>query len=121
MQPRADRTAAAPRRAQQPAASSLLTGLFNETTPDEKTTEREAKRNLIVSIVTGIGAAGGADAAPASTATAVAVDNNWLATQQTVQMNKDLEAADGMLEYVKIQGKWAFLSGKQPASVRALH
>lgn len=95
------------------AASSLLTGLFNETTPDEKTIEREAKRNLIVSIVTGIGAAGGADAAAASTGAAVAVDNNWLASQQIVQMNKELDAADGMLEYVKIQGKWAFVSGKQ--------
>lgn len=95
------------------AASSLLTGLFSETTPDEKATEREAKRNLIVSIVTGIGAAGGMDAAAASTAAATAVDNNWLATQQIVQMNKELEAADGMLEYLKIQGKWAYVSGKQ--------
>ncbi|HAF2412847.1 TPA: filamentous hemagglutinin N-terminal domain-containing protein [Salmonella enterica] len=95
------------------SASSLLTGLFGETTPDEKATEREAKRNLIVSIVTGIGAAGGVDAAPASTAAITAVDNNWLATQQIVQMNKELAAADGMLEYLKIQGKWAYISGKQ--------
>ncbi|CAB3848549.1 hemagglutinin repeat-containing protein [Achromobacter ruhlandii] len=95
------------------SASSLLTGLFGETTPDEKATEREAKRNLIVSIVTGIGAAGGVDAAPASTAAATAVDNNWLATQQIVQMNKELAAADGMLEYLKIQGKWVYISGKQ--------
>ncbi|MFY3964928.1 hemagglutinin repeat-containing protein, partial [Achromobacter ruhlandii] len=95
------------------SASSLLTGLFGETTPDEKATEREAKRNLIVSIVTGIGAAGGLDAAPASTAAATAVDNNWLATQQIVQMNKELAAADGMLEYLKIQGKWVYISGKQ--------
>lgn len=95
------------------SASSLLTGLFGETTPNEKATEREAKRNLIVSIVTGIGAAGGVDAAPASTAAATAVDNNWLATQQIVQMNKELAAADGMLEYLKIQGKWVYISGKQ--------
>lgn len=95
------------------AGSSLLTGLFGETTPDEKSTEREAKRNLIVSIVTGIGTAGGVDMAPASTAAATAVDNNWLATQQIVQMNKELEAANGMLEYLKIQGKWAYISGKQ--------
>jgi|GEM_PF-3226258 len=95
------------------AASSLLTGLFSDTRPDETATEREAKRNLIVSIVTGIGTAGGVDAAAASTGAATAVDNNWLASQQVVQMTKELKAADGMLEHVKIQGKWAFLSGKQ--------
>lgn len=95
------------------AASSLLTGLFSETSPDEKATEREAKRNLIVSIVTGIGAAGGADAGTASTAAATAVDNNWLATQQRVQMNKELDAAEGMIEYLKVQGKWFYISREQ--------
>ncbi len=95
------------------AGSSLLTGLFSETSPDEKATEREAKRNLIISIVTGIGAISSADAATAATAAASAVDNNWLATQQLVQMKKELAAADGLLEHLTISGKWAYLSGEQ--------
>ncbi|CAM3889789.1 hemagglutinin repeat-containing protein [Ectopseudomonas alcaliphila] len=95
------------------AASSLLTGLFNETSPDEGLAEREAKRNLIVSLVSGLAAASGADTTSATTAAGTAVDNNWLASQQIVQMNKELEAADGTLETLKVLAKWGYVSRRQ--------
>ncbi|MFP3681907.1 hypothetical protein SB725_32990, partial [Pseudomonas sp. SIMBA_041] len=38
------------------SASSVLAGLFNETSPNETNEEREAKRNIIASVVTGIAA-----------------------------------------------------------------
>ncbi|WP_256676923.1 hemagglutinin repeat-containing protein, partial [Pseudomonas sp. PICF6] len=77
------------------AASSLLTGLFSEASPDESESQREAKRNLIVSIVTGLAAnSASVDATTANTAAGAAVDNNWLATQQLVQAEKEYSEAD---------------------------
>ncbi|MEO8627542.1 MAG: hemagglutinin repeat-containing protein [Betaproteobacteria bacterium] len=95
------------------AASSLLTGLFSDSNPNETYSQREDKRNLIASIVTGIAATADTGAATASNAAIVAVDNNWLATQQIVQMKKELAAAKGMLETLAVTSKWALVSGKQ--------
>ena len=64
-----------------------------------------------MSLVTGIGALGG-NATTASNAATAAVDNNWLATQQVVQMKKELAAANSVLEKAKVAGKWAYISGK---------
>ncbi|USS52371.1 hemagglutinin repeat-containing protein [Ralstonia solanacearum] len=95
------------------AASSLLTGLFSETSPDETATQREGKRNLITSLVTGIAAMSGADATTATNGAIAAVDNNWLATQQIVQMKKELSNAKSTLEQLKVASKWAYISTKQ--------
>jgi len=95
------------------AASSLLTGLFSDTTPDETNEQREAKRNLILSLVTGIATATGTDATTANTAATAAVDNNWLATQQIVQMKKDYANASSALDKAIVLAKWATISGKQ--------
>jgi len=64
-------------------------------------------------LVTGIATVAGNDATAAGNASIAAVDNNWLATQQKVQMNKELAKADSLLEKVKVLGKWAYVSGKQ--------
>lgn len=101
------------------AASSLLTGLFSETHANETATEREAKRNLVVSLVTGIATATGADASTATAAATAAVDNNWLATQQVVQMKKELAQATTLLQTMQIQAKWAGTSMKQDALTTA--
>ncbi|QUP56850.1 filamentous hemagglutinin N-terminal domain-containing protein (plasmid) [Ralstonia syzygii] len=95
------------------AASSLLTGLFSETSPDETATQREGKRNLITSLVTGIATMSGADATAATNGAIAAVDNNWLATQQIVQMKKELSNAKSTLEQLKVASKWAYISTKQ--------
>ncbi|WP_231686345.1 hemagglutinin repeat-containing protein [Ralstonia pseudosolanacearum] len=95
------------------AASSLLTGLFSETSPDETATQREGKRNLITSLVTGIATMSGADATTATNGAIAAVDNNWLATQQIVQMKKELSSAKSTLEQLKVASKWAYISTKQ--------
>lgn len=73
------------------------------------------RRNLIASIVTGIAAGGGQDAATATNAAVVAIDNNWLATQQIVQMKKELKAAQSTLDELKVLGKWGYISTKQDA------
>ncbi len=95
------------------AASSLLTGLFSETSPDETAAQREGKRNLITSLVTGIAAMSGSDPTAATQGAVAAVDNNWLATQQIVQMKKELSNAKTTLEQFKVAGKWAYISTKQ--------
>jgi len=95
------------------AASSLLTGLFSEASPTETESQREAKRNLIVSLVTGIAATTSLDAATATAAASGAVDNNWLATQQYVQARKELKEAEGRIDELKVLAKWAYISKKQ--------
>ncbi|MCF5030936.1 hemagglutinin repeat-containing protein, partial [Pseudomonas syringae] len=96
------------------AASSLLTGLFSQSSPDESEEQREAKRNLIVSLVTGLAATSTSiDPTTASTAAGAAVDNNWLATQQIVQAKKEYDEAEGYAAKLEVAGKWAYISGRQ--------
>ncbi|MCG6578112.1 filamentous hemagglutinin N-terminal domain-containing protein [Pseudomonas sp. AF32] len=100
------------------AASSLLTGLFSETSPDESEAQREAKRNLIVSLVTGLAAASSMDTSTATTAAGSAVDNNWLATQQLVQAEKEYTEADGLLAKAQVVAKWGYIHKKQDTLTR---
>jgi len=65
------------------AASSLLTNLFLDT-PNESAEQKEAKRNLIATLVTGIAAAADSALPTASNAAIAAIDNNYL-TQQDVE------------------------------------
>ncbi|KTB92291.1 hypothetical protein AO073_10460 [Pseudomonas syringae ICMP 11293] len=96
------------------AASSLLTGLFSQSSPDESEEQREAKRNLIVSLVTGLAATSASiDPTAANTSAGAAVDNNWLATQQIVQAKKEYDEAEGYAAKLEVAGKWAYISGKQ--------
>ncbi|ALR05210.1 DUF769 domain-containing protein [Xylella fastidiosa] len=95
------------------AASSVLTGLFSDPRPEDTTQDREAKRNLITSIVTGIASIGNTDPATATHAAIAAVDNNWLATQQVIQMKKDISDAKNNLEMLKVIGKWGGIYTKQ--------
>ncbi|TNW00315.1 hemagglutinin [Xylella fastidiosa] len=104
--------------AQGAAASSVLTGLFSDTRPEDTAQDREAKRNLITSIVTGIASTTHTDAATATHAAIAAVDNNWLAAKQYVQMvSEELEAATekdkGRLEEEKVRAKWREISARQ--------
>lgn len=96
------------------AAASVLAGLFNETDPNETNAQREAKRNLLLSLVAGIALVTDPDgAATATNAAAANVDNNWLATQQRVQMQKELDEAKDALETLKIMAKWGYIDKKQ--------
>lgn len=95
------------------AASSLLTNLFGDTNPNETDIEREAKRNLVASLVTGIASLEGGDAVAANQGAIAALDNNWLATQQIVQANKELAEAKTPLEQLQVIGKWSGTSVKQ--------
>ncbi|WP_395607452.1 hemagglutinin repeat-containing protein [Pseudomonas sp. B22129] len=96
------------------SASSVLAGLFATPRPDETNEEREAKRNIITSLVTGIAAITDPNAAATANDTATAnVDNNWLADAQKAQRNKELSAATSIGEWLSILGKWDRISAKQ--------
>ena len=96
------------------AASSILTNLFKDTDANETQEQREAKRNIITSLVTGIAAVTDPTGAASATNAAIAnVDNNWLATQQIVQAAKEINEAKNPLEALKIIGKWQLISGRQ--------
>jgi len=97
------------------AVSSLLTGLFAETNADETAEQREAKRNLIISLVSGIASVSNSDAVAATNSATSAVDNNWLASQQIVQYNKEMGEAKTLSEKLKVQAKWSYTSMKQDA------
>lgn len=63
------------------ATSSLLSNLFTDS-PNETATEKQAKGNLISSIVAGVATAGGLNAATATTAGQTEVENNFLTQPQ---------------------------------------
>ncbi|NHN69454.1 hypothetical protein G7W60_16575 [Pseudomonas fluorescens] len=96
------------------SAASLLAGLFDDADPNETAVEREAKRNLITSLVTGIATMSNPNgAATANNAATANVDNNWLATQQYVQAKKEIDAEPNPLKKLAIATKWQITSLKQ--------
>ncbi|WP_279607250.1 hemagglutinin repeat-containing protein [Burkholderia ambifaria] len=105
------------------AASSLLTNLFAPPTPDMTEQEKEAKQNLISSIVAGVAAesgVGGASGVATTTSSATtAAQNNWLATEQKVQAQKELMACTNLMCAVQTTGKWATVSSGQDAATLA--
>jgi len=96
------------------SAASLLAGLFADSDPNETAVEREAKRNIITSLVTGIAAMSSPNgAATANNAAAANVDNNWLATQQYVQAKKEIDAEPNLAKKLAIIAKWGLTSARQ--------
>lgn len=96
------------------AASSVLTRLFSDTDASESDSTREAKRNVIASLVTGIAAMSSPSAATTASNAAIAnVDNNWLATQQEVQFKKEYEAARTIKDQFNVWAKWQGTSLRQ--------
>ncbi|TGV07350.1 hypothetical protein E4695_09840 [Alcaligenaceae bacterium 429] len=71
------------------ATSSLLTNLFVDA-PDETAEEKEARRNLLATLVTGIAVAGGADVATSTNSAIFAIDNNWLNTEEARALDQEL-------------------------------
>ncbi len=100
------------------ATASLLTNLFAPPGPDMTEQEKEAKQNLISSIVAGVASAsgvGGSSGAVAATNSATATtQNNWLASEQRVQAQKEWDACKGnTVCQLQTAGKWTAISGKQ--------
>ncbi|MCQ3030383.1 hemagglutinin repeat-containing protein [Pseudomonas syringae] len=96
------------------SASSVLAGLLGAPRPDETNEEREAKRNIVTSLVTGIAAITDPGSAATANTTATAnVDNNWLADAQKAQRNKELAEATSVLDWLSILGKWDRISANQ--------
>jgi filamentous hemagglutinin len=96
------------------SAASVLAGLFADSDPNETAVEREAKRNIITSLVTGIAAMSSPNgAATANNAATANVDNNWLATQQYVQAKKEIDAEPNLVKKLAIAAKWQITSLRQ--------
>ncbi|RRW52127.1 hemagglutinin repeat-containing protein [Pseudomonas moraviensis] len=96
------------------SAASVLAGLFADSDPNETAIEREAKRNIITSLVTGIAAMSNPNgAATANNAATANIDNNWLATQQYVQAMKEINAEPNVLKKIAIAAKWQIQSTRQ--------
>ncbi|WP_063588559.1 two-partner secretion domain-containing protein [Achromobacter ruhlandii] len=75
------------------ATSSLLTNLFDEN-PSDNAEQKEAKRNLLATLVTGIASAGGSDASRATSSAISALDNNYLTQGQERRLNEELKACE---------------------------
>ncbi|WP_081053941.1 hemagglutinin repeat-containing protein [Burkholderia territorii] len=94
------------------ASASLLSNLFADT-PNETATEKQAKGNLISSIVAGVAAVGGVNAATATTAAQTEVENNFLTQpQQTARELAKVScstAADPSACRQKVQQQYAKL------------
>ncbi|WP_211465747.1 hemagglutinin repeat-containing protein [Collimonas silvisoli] len=74
------------------ATSSLLTNLFADNNPNETNAQKEAKGNLVNSLVAGLATMTGANGATATNAATVAVDNNWLSPK--LQITKAIAKRD---------------------------
>nr|WP_080433094.1 hemagglutinin repeat-containing protein [Burkholderia ubonensis] len=94
------------------ASASLLSNLFADT-PNETATEKQAKGNLISSIVAGVAAVGGVNATTATTAAQTEVENNFLTQpQQTARALAKVScstAADPSACRQKVQQQYAKL------------
>jgi len=91
--------------------SSLLTNVFGKSTPDETEGEKIHNRNVMETAA----AIMGMYFFPSQTSTAVNavlmnVDNNWLASRQKAQYDKEYEAAVGLKAKLKVAVKWRKLS-----------
>ncbi|MCD5997364.1 hypothetical protein KDX38_29185, partial [Pseudomonas sp. CDFA 602] len=76
--------------------------------------KREAKRNIVSTFVTGIAAMSDpSGAAAANNASISNLDNNWLATQQRVQYNKEMADAKTLPEQLDVIVKWEGTSLRQ--------
>ncbi len=72
------------------AASSLLTNLFTDDAT-ETNANKEAKRNVVTSLVAGVAAViSSSNAATATTAATAALDNNWLTPKQKIDRDQKL-------------------------------
>ncbi|MHA6848779.1 hemagglutinin repeat-containing protein, partial [Ralstonia syzygii] len=71
------------------AASSLLTNLFTDD-PNEANAGKDAKRNIVTSLVAGVAALVSPDNAAAATAAIAAADNNWLTPKQRIERDQKL-------------------------------
>jgi len=97
------------------AASSLLTHLFKPAGPHETAQEREAKQQLITSLVAGVASTlgSGSDAVVATTSASVAAQNNWLASEQIAQAKQELAACTNSVCTAQTIAKWAATSVTQ--------
>ncbi|MDN7629713.1 hemagglutinin repeat-containing protein [Burkholderia cenocepacia] len=103
------------------ASASLLSNLFADS-PNETATEKQAKGNLISSIVAGVAAVGGVNAATATTAAQTEVENNFLTQpQQTARALAKVScstAADPNACRQKVQQQYAKLWDDNEAKVK---
>jgi len=91
------------------AASSVLTNLFADN-PNETATQKEAKRNVIASIVAGVAATGGWEGATATGAVIAAIDNNYLTQKEIKYLQKEMDACSDDECRSAVQDKAALLS-----------
>ncbi|RQV29328.1 filamentous hemagglutinin N-terminal domain-containing protein [Burkholderia cenocepacia] len=104
------------------ASASLLSNLFADS-PNETATEKQAKGNLISSIVAGVAAVGGASATTATTAAQTEVENNFLTQpQQTARALAKVScstAADPSACRQKVQQQYAKLWDDNEAKAKS--
>jgi len=101
------------------AAASLLTNLFVDD-PNASAEEKEAKRNLIATVVAGIAGGTGANGSAAVNSAIAANDNNYLTQDQLRKVKADLDACgsdDACMSRVRNEARE--LSRKQDEDLKA--
>ncbi|CAE6874261.1 hypothetical protein R75465_08498 [Paraburkholderia aspalathi] len=103
------------------ATASLLTNLLTDS-PNETSQEKQAKSNLLASLVAGIATAAGTDVATATNAAVAATDNNYLTQQQqtarALAKVNCASAADPNACRQKVQQEYAKLWDANEATVK---
>ncbi|WP_308418307.1 HNH endonuclease [Iodobacter fluviatilis] len=102
------------------ASSVVINNVLSEienTNADKMTaSEKEKRKNLVGSIITGIVAATDGNAAAANNAAQIEMENNWLSPSQEAKRRDELANAKNGLEKAVIETKWFIQSAKQDAA-----
>ncbi|MFC7422148.1 HNH endonuclease [Iodobacter arcticus] len=102
------------------ASSVVINNVLSEienTNADKMTaSEKEKRKNLVGSIITGIVAATDGNAAAANNAAQIEMQNNWLSPSQQAQHKAELANAKNGFEKAVIETKWFIQSAKQDAA-----
>ncbi|MEW9809144.1 MAG: hypothetical protein AB2993_01760 [Candidatus Symbiodolus clandestinus] len=97
--------------------NNLFESAYGENSQDLTLDERQARRNLVTSIISGTTQALGGDAILANTAAILEMENNYLSQKQEIQKNQELANCPDVVDKTAKEIKWLLVSTGQNSSV----
>ena len=99
--------------------NNLIDSAYGETSSTLSLAEREARKNLVSTLITGTTHALGGEAALANAAAALEMENNYLSQAQVLQRKQELSEGENLLHNAAIRAKWDLIDTGQDVSFRA--
>ncbi|WP_253306653.1 two-partner secretion domain-containing protein [unidentified bacterial endosymbiont] len=86
--------------------NNLIDSAYGETSSTLSLAEREARKNLVSTLITGTTQAIGGEAALANAAATLEMENNYLSRAQCSRRNQELSEGENLLHKAAIRAKW---------------